>query len=194
MPANTGAARANHRGACFAGSPAPTEGSAASVRWRQTAYSGGKGLAGAGQQPPSACADGGLKTDLFSRRLRNPCGSGRAREHGRSPCQPPRCLLRGLARSHRGICSVSQMAANRLFRRLGSGWSGSAATLGMCRWWVENRPVFQALAQSLWERACPRTRAQPVPTTAVPASRARPLPQGSASSVRWRQTAHPGKR
>ncbi|MGZ0899813.1 hypothetical protein ACW69B_022280, partial [Pseudomonas putida] len=24
VPANTGAARANHRGACFAGSPAPT--------------------------------------------------------------------------------------------------------------------------------------------------------------------------
>jgi hypothetical protein len=34
-------------------------------------------------------------------RLRDHCGSGLAREHGRSPCHPPRSLLRGLARSHR---------------------------------------------------------------------------------------------
>ncbi len=42
---------------------------------------------------------------------------------------------------------------------------------------------FKKLARSLWERACPRTPAQPVPCTASPDSRACPLPQ----VLRWLQ-------
>jgi hypothetical protein len=55
LPANTGAAGASHRVACFAGEPAPTG-------------------------TPSA------------ERMHRSCGSGRAREHRRSRCQPPRRL------------------------------------------------------------------------------------------------------
>ncbi|MFJ4455289.1 hypothetical protein ACIP1G_15555 [Pseudomonas sp. NPDC089392] len=36
-----------------------------------------------------------------SKGLRNLCGSGRAREHRQSRCQPPRRLIRGRARSHK---------------------------------------------------------------------------------------------
>ncbi|SPO52974.1 Sensory box protein/GGDEF family protein (modular protein) [Pseudomonas sp. JV551A1] len=37
--------------------------------------------------------------------------------------------------------------------------------------------ILKQRTRSLWERACPRTPAKPVPCTESPDSRARPLPQ-----------------
>jgi len=41
----------------------------------------------------------------------------------------------------------------------------------------------RACHNPLWERACPRTPAEPVPYTALAVSRARPLPQSPAKSM-----------
>ncbi|MGE8324424.1 MAG: RNHCP domain-containing protein [Pseudomonas sp.] len=47
---------------------------------------------------PAGWANGAV---LIIQRLCGPCGSGRARQHRRSRCHVPSCLLRGHARSHK---------------------------------------------------------------------------------------------
>ncbi|SPO56050.1 Sensory box protein/GGDEF family protein (modular protein) [Pseudomonas sp. JV551A1] len=46
-------------------------------------------------------------------------------------------------------------------------------------------PRILKLARSVWERACPRTPAQPVPGTVSHSSRVNPLPQGSRMARGW---------
>ncbi len=194
-PANTGAAGASHRVACFAGEPAPT-GTPSAERMRHTCKCGRARkhrrsrcqpprrllacplpqgphqpkecaiTVGAGLPANTGVAGASHRVVCFAgmpaptgpppaERMRDTCGSGRAREHRRSRCHPPRRLLRGHARSHRGLTS--------------------------------RRNVLY-----LWERVYPRTPAQPVPATASPASRACPLPQETPSTEGMRCTCRSG--
>ena len=57
-----------------------------------------------------SCGRGGSNCLAQFLKAARPCGSGHAREHRRSRCQPPRRLLRGLARSHR-YCAWLEVSA-----------------------------------------------------------------------------------
>ncbi len=112
------------------------------------------------------------------------CGSGRAREHRRSRCHAPCWILRGHARSHRittafktatvpvGAGSPANTGAAGASHRAGF-FAGTPAPTGS--------PQPSRQPQYLWERACPRTPAQPVPYTVSDSSRACPLPQNHNS-------------
>jgi len=96
-PANTGAAGAILRVACFAGMPAPT----GTRQLKECAVP-----VGAGSPANTGAAGAILRVACFAgmpaptgipsaEGMCCTCGSGRAREHRRSRCQPPRRLLRG---------------------------------------------------------------------------------------------------
>ncbi len=78
----------------------------------------------------------------------------------RTPAQP----VPGTASPASRACPLPQV--NR------AGFSNFEKDSCSCKYGGNSKP-----AQALWERACPRTPAQPVPDPASPASRACPLPQ-----------------
>ena len=130
---------------------------------------------------------------VHSRKLH--CRSGHAREHRRSRCHAPRRILRGHARSHRittafktttvpvGAVSPANTGAAGAIHRV-AFFAGKPAPTGS--------PQPSTQPQYLWERACPRTPAQPVPYTALHSSRVNPLPQAHPNLQRNHSTCGSG--
>ena len=186
-PANTGAAGASHRAGFFAGTPAPTGLPQPST---QPQYLWERVHPRTPAQPvPATALDSSRASPLPQgyhnlQGSRSTCGSGFTREHRRSRCQPPRWILRGHARSHRitttfkaagvpvGAGSPANTGVAGASHRAGF-FAGTPAPTGL--------PQPSRQPQYLWERACPRTPAQPVPCTALDSSRVNP--QGPALSM-----------
>ena len=107
-----------------------------------------------------------------------PCGSGRAREHRRSRCHAPRCILRGLARSHRnrawprvGAIPVEAMALPKdLEACTGRCGSGRAREHRRSRCHAP-RCILRGHARSHRDRAWPRVGVIPVKAMALPKDR-----------------------
>ncbi len=126
---------------------------------------------------------------VHSRKLH--CRSGFTREHRRSRCHTPRCILRGHARSH--MTTTALKAATVPVGAGSPANTGAAGAIHRVAFFAgkpapTGSPQPSTQPQYLWERACPRTPAQPVPYTALHSSRVNPLPQAHHSLQRSRST------